>query len=590
MNKKRRRKRRRRSRKSTWSVTVVILLLAVGSAGALAIYTFSGSSGKDGRASGEGGEKNEATSVHRSEDEHPNRLNEPDEVASPRQSFDQVKKRARQAQGSVTEVNRISDRLQRLLDRVNDAELERKVKQFQDQFIQRQSKLYVRRRAHIEPDTDLDQAPVQSLVQLYRVVQKPPEVFANTPLIKDTEDPLKTIEQMIRNRTREMNNRMLGRIELNLPDELADILKKFKYKGDSSSGLTGSRDEPDGSPEQGNTPYKKRKTSLSTSEMPVTKQSELATLDGASIRTSGSGFNGEGYVSYGETGSTGEVTWNLQLSDHVNAPFRLQFRYALDRTDPCPMTVLVNGDEVEQGKIQPTGGPRNWRTFSVQSRLREGANTVTLRAGDLDGPHVDSLTIVPHKQTGDGSGESVATDDQAQGSYEGPLKFTTVEVGKLAFAINFGGPSTRKGAVPFSADPFQNGGKKDSVGKKTRSSGEVEPEKYQAVFGHQRVGKDMAFTFPLANGTYDIRLYFIETWYQQEDARVLHVLLQEKPVLTGFDIYATSNEKNKGISKTFTDIPVTDERLRVQLKGRVKAGIADDAIIAGIAIKRSGER
>ncbi len=532
----------------------------------------------------------------------PNKENED----TPSDTFERIKQSASGIDGSVSRVKNTLDRLQQLAHQVDDDGLEEQIQQFRNDFLKRQSKLYFLKQTNLKSETDLEDASIENLVRMHRILQKPPDVFEGVSFLGGADDPLKHVEDLIKQRTREENRRLVSRIQHNLPDDLASILNKYKFKhnqkdsGEDKSErvASGENTDPDStsdkpktnnSSENGNAQLDEDQAGLTTADLPVEKQSENAALTGATVQSSASGYSGEGYVVYDQRKNSGEITWQVQLSGEVPSSFRLEFRYSLDRNMPCPLTVLVNGTEVARGNINPTGGPSNWQTFSVQTSLSKGKNTIILRTEESNGPNIDSLSIIPEEETEEEAEQTVSDEDEDHSSYDGPLEFADVEVGNLAFAINFGGDSAENGGIPFDKDPFPDEGNDSPLGSSEQSTGDVVPSKFKDLFSHHRVGKNMTFTFPLANGTYDIRLYFIEPWYEQVDGRVFHVLLQDKPVLTNFDLYKTINEKNQGLTKTFQNVPVTNQRLRLRLKGRVKAGIADEAIIAGIAIMRSGK-
>ena len=514
-------------------------------------------------------------------------------------SFERIKQLASGVEGSVPRVNEIVSKLTTLREQAEDDDLQGRINQFMESFLNRQSEIYLRKQTALKSGANLNDASIKTLVRIRWVLEKPPKVFENTSFISGTNDPKKNVEELIKKRTREKNRRLVGRIEHNLPEHLAGILNKYKFTdyqndSDGSEGEALASGDKETLNENGSTsnsdeeaPSEGGQAKLANQELPLEKQSEQAELNGASVHSDASGYRGEGYVSFEQTNRPGEIIWNIQLPGGAPSSVRLGFRYSLDRDNPCPMTVIVNGNEVASGSINPTGGPDNWQTFAVQTNLKKGENTVILRTEDPNGPHVDLLKIIPLENL-EGDAKQTVSDQKDRPSYEGPLEFNDVEVGELAFAINLGGSSAKNGGIPFDGDPFDSGNDVPT-GSKEQVSGDIKPAKFQSLYSHVRVGKQLKFTFPLANGTYDVRLYFIESWYEQIDGRVFHVLLQDQPVLTNFDIYKTVNEKKHGLTKTFQNVPVTKERLTLLLKGRMKAGIADDAIIAGIAIKRTGK-
>jgi hypothetical protein len=78
-----------------------------------------------------------------------------------------------------------------------------------------------------------------------------------------------------------------------------------------------------------------------------------------------------------------------------------------------------------------------------------------------------------------------------------------------------------------------------------------------AVFQSERwdqiAGSEMQWNFPVAPGSYEVRLYFAETYAnaQKVGGRVFDVLIEGQTVLDNYDVYAEVGGY-KGVVKTFT--------------------------------------
>jgi hypothetical protein len=90
------------------------------------------------------------------------------------------------------------------------------------------------------------------------------------------------------------------------------------------------------------------------------------------------------------------------------------------------------------------------------------------------------------------------------------------------------------------------------------------------IYRSSREG-DFAYNIPLKPGTYELHLYFAETFYGPEDAggggegsRVMSVLANGKPLLTDFDVIADASGGRTADVKVFTDIaPASDGQLHL---------------------------
>ncbi|MEQ0562368.1 CBM35 domain-containing protein [Amycolatopsis sp. NEAU-NG30] len=119
-------------------------------------------------------------------------------------------------------------------------------------------------------------------------------------------------------------------------------------------------------------------------------EAETATVSGAAVAHTGSGFTGTGYVDYQH--NTGDyIQWN------VNAPtsgkYTLFFRYANGDTVDRPLAVTVDGGAPTTEPFSTTIGWNTWQAKSMMVQLSAGAHTVRLSATGVPGPNIDNLGV-----------------------------------------------------------------------------------------------------------------------------------------------------------------------------------------------------
>lgn len=128
-------------------------------------------------------------------------------------------------------------------------------------------------------------------------------------------------------------------------------------------------------------------------------------------------------------------------------------------------------------------------------------------------------------------------------------------------AINAGGSAfSSSTGFQYASDRFFQGG---SASTAAPVSGTLDAELYRTLrYGMTR------YSLPVVNGTYDITLKMIESYFNAPGRRVFNVAAEGVPVLSRFDIYASAAGRNKAVDRTFT-ATVTDGRLDVTFS-RVK--------------------
>lgn len=120
-------------------------------------------------------------------------------------------------------------------------------------------------------------------------------------------------------------------------------------------------------------------------------QAESASLSGASVATSFSGFTGTGYVVFSGSGSW--VQWTI--NNPTAGKYALTFRYSNATANSLPMSVSVNGTVIKDNlTFKSTGSGSTWSTSATSGTLPAGTVTIRLTAGSSGGDNIDSLQLV----------------------------------------------------------------------------------------------------------------------------------------------------------------------------------------------------
>ena len=145
---------------------------------------------------------------------------------------------------------------------------------------------------------------------------------------------------------------------------------------------------PTATPTQGTTPTA---TPTSTPVSGSTYQAENATLSGASVATTYSGYTGSGYVVY--AGAGGSITWTVSIPSA--GKYSLVFRYSNTASNNLPASVSVNGTVIKANlTFKSTGSGSTWSTTQTTGTVPAGTVTITLTAGSSGGSNIDYLQIV----------------------------------------------------------------------------------------------------------------------------------------------------------------------------------------------------
>ncbi len=139
--------------------------------------------------------------------------------------------------------------------------------------------------------------------------------------------------------------------------------------------------------------------------------------------------------------------------------------------------------------------------------------------------------------------------------------------------MNSGGPAkTDSSGNEWQADTAYTPGGAGYVGGSTYSTGaSIAATQDDALYQTERWGMS-AYKFPVPNGTFVVTLKFAELYYASAGQRVFDVKIEDRTVLSNFDIFAAAGAKNRAYDRTFTTT-VSDGELTVSFivrKGQPK--------------------
>ncbi|MFZ1027056.1 MAG: Ig-like domain-containing protein, partial [Limnoraphis robusta] len=92
------------------------------------------------------------------------------------------------------------------------------------------------------------------------------------------------------------------------------------------------------------------------------------------------------------------------------------------------------------------------------------------------------------------------------------------------------------------------------------------------LFETERYGKAVSYEIPIANGTYDVNLNFIENVYTQAGQRVFDLRIENQLVLDDFDIWDEYRILDRIVPRTFEDVTVTDGVLNLDFLATASNG------------------
>jgi parallel beta-helix repeat protein len=142
----------------------------------------------------------------------------------------------------------------------------------------------------------------------------------------------------------------------------------------------------------------------------------------------------------------------------------------------------------------------------------------------------------------------------------------------------------------WSADKFRTSGTNRTVIGTIDMSGIVNPppvgvlQSYADTFANGANGASMRYDIPLADGTYNVRLFFVEP--SGGNVRQFDVRLQGQTVLDNYRIQTDAGAVRKAVAKSFAISAAGGQGLSVQLVNDGSAA-GFDAVISGIEITRA---
>jgi beta-galactosidase len=148
--------------------------------------------------------------------------------------------------------------------------------------------------------------------------------------------------------------------------------------------------------------------------------------------------------------------------------------------------------------------------------------------------------------------------------------------------INAGGAAfTDSLNRPWDGDKDFTGGSDISTATDITSSlpGFVIPPSDQTLYKSQKAGSSLTFSAPITNGNYTLTLFFAEIEGKTAGQRKFDVKVENKTVLTDFDIAAVAGGINKGMTRRFP-VTVSDGKLDIAFTGKV-----GNAAVAGVLIE-----
>jgi hypothetical protein len=118
---------------------------------------------------------------------------------------------------------------------------------------------------------------------------------------------------------------------------------------------------------------------------------------GTSVTSNHSGYQGSGFVDYGDAGTW--IEWN-SIDGEEGGTATLTFRYANASSGDRACKIRVNGNDIGDLNFASTGSWSSWNTQSISTSLNSGNNIIRVTANGA-GPNLDNVSI---SVTGGGNG------------------------------------------------------------------------------------------------------------------------------------------------------------------------------------------
>jgi choice-of-anchor A domain-containing protein len=172
------------------------------------------------------------------------------------------------------------------------------------------------------------------------------------------------------------------------------------------------------------------------------------------------------------------------------------------------------------------------------------------------------------------TGASFEMHVEGLGTFNWPI--TASAPSRTIYQIDCGSSS---GVSPSAADRYYSGGTAFSVTNGITTTGVTKPAP-AGVCQSERYG-NTTYTLPslVAGALYTVRLHFAETWWTASGKRKFNVTINDTPVLSNLDIYATTGARYKAMVREFT--ATADSSGQIVLKF---VTVTNNATIAGIEL------
>ncbi|WP_053980948.1 malectin domain-containing carbohydrate-binding protein [Marinagarivorans algicola] len=150
-----------------------------------------------------------------------------------------------------------------------------------------------------------------------------------------------------------------------------------------------------------------------------------------------------------------------------------------------------------------------------------------------------------------------------------------VNNGKKAsvFAINVGGDAyTAKDGTKYIADAakYYLNSLGASSGNPTHAVANTQDD---VLYRKERWGSNLIYKIPLTNkGSYDVILHFAEVFHTEKGKRIMDVFIENKKVLSNYDIFDKAGGKNKAKTERINNVTVNDGMLNINAKGTTNNG------------------
>ena len=136
----------------------------------------------------------------------------------------------------------------------------------------------------------------------------------------------------------------------------------------------------------------------------------------------------------------------------------------------------------------------------------------------------------------------------------------TQNINTQSIRINVGGDEyIDNSGLIWIEDDFYNGG------NAVNSAANVNGTSDDTLYATNRYARDLKYSIPVSNGSYKVKLYFAESFFNRAGSRVFDINIESNKLKSDFDILAESGAKLNAIILEFDDISVSDSSLDLDL-------------------------